>query len=347
MGYSIYKGDIEKDKHEILRFWKENHTKTLDNKYAWIYEGNPAGKAIVWILKDEISQQIAGMAVIFLRRYSVCGIDMLAGVNGDFLVSKTHRTLGPAMMIQRSIMSSVDNGDVDFIYGFPNKNAEPVTKRIGFECLGETIRLVKIFKTAPILTKMRWPGWLITVTAPLLDLALKIVFIDKWPVRNNGYICREIKKVDDSFNQLWVELKSLHKVVGDRSASVIAWKYLNDPDDDNKIFAMYGKDFLKLKGYVVYRLDAESIEIRDLAVSEGRKALKALIANFVRYVSPIGSKSITITMLKNDYIVGILKRFGFARGKSDGRVYLYCNKEKLHLLGRAENWFLMRSDEDS
>ncbi len=347
MGYSIHKADIEKDKHEILKFWRENHTKALDKKYAWIYEGNPAGKAIVWILKDEVSQQIAGMAVIFLRIYSVCGIDMLAGVNGDFLVSKTHRTLGPAMMIQRSIMSSVDNGDVDFIYGFPNKNAEPVTKRIGFQCLGETIRLVKILKTTPFLMKMRLPGWLVKVTAPLLDLALKIVFIDTWTVRNKGYVCREIHEADDGFNQFWRDLKSLYKVVGDRSATVITWKYLSDPDDDNKIFAVYDKNIPKLNGYIVYRFDENSVEIRDLVFSEDRKALNALIANFVMHVSSSSPMSITIAMLGNDHIVGTLRRFGFAQGKSDGRVYLYCKKEKQHLLGRAENWFLMRSDEDS
>lgn len=350
MGYSIDKADIEKDKYEILKFWEENHAKPLDKKYEWIYEGNPAGKAIIWILRDDTSQQVVGMAVIFPRIYSVSGIDMLAGINGDFLVSKHHRTLGPAMILQRSIVSSVDNSEVDFVYGFPNKNAEPVTKRVGFECLGETIRLVKIIKTASILAKMNLPGWLVKITSPLFDLALKIVFVDTWAMRSNGYICREVKEVNDSFDQFWLELKSSYTVVGDRSASAITWKYLKDPDDDNKIFAVYDANISMLRGYIVYRLDAESVDIRDISFSEDKKALMALIANFVKHVSPLDPKSITITLLENDNIAGALRRFGFTRGKSDGKVYIYYNKErkeKLHLLGKADNWWLMRSDEDS
>ena len=49
--------NIEKDKAKILAFWNRHHTKPLDDKYKWIYEGNPDGAAKTWMLRHEESDK--------------------------------------------------------------------------------------------------------------------------------------------------------------------------------------------------------------------------------------------------------------------------------------------------
>jgi len=43
----------EADKAALLRFWAENDEAGLDDKYAWIYKGNPAGRAVVFLLRAD------------------------------------------------------------------------------------------------------------------------------------------------------------------------------------------------------------------------------------------------------------------------------------------------------
>ena len=350
MTYTICRADIEKDKDDILRFWRNNHPKPLDRKYAWIYEGNPAGKAKVWMVKHSETGECVGITALFPRKFSVQGVSTVAGISGDFLVNQMHRTMGPAIMLQRSIITAIEEKDMDFIYGFPNKAAELIMKRVGFRLVGSLTKLVKVVKTAPQLRELGLHKYWIRLLSPFLDFALKLISVETWYRMKKGFVCEEIKDFDERFDQLWEEERLRFAVAGERTSKFLRWKYLEDPDDVNKVFCVFDSSGSVLKGYLIYCFKENSIEIRDFIFSPDRKAVRVLMACFFRHVRPIASESIVIRFLENNSITKKMKRFGFIKRKNTNNVYYYCNdpeRRKKTLPGNADNRLLMRSDEDT
>lgn len=351
MSYTVYEADIKEDKARILKFWSDNHPRSLDRKYKWMYEENPAGKAKVWMIEHKESGRCVGIAALFPRKFSVRGKSFVAGVSGDFLVDQHHRSMGPAIMLQRCIISAADKRVVDFVYGFPNKKAEPIMKRVGCRILGSRTRLVKIVKTAPQLQKLRLNNFWISLLSPLLDFILRLISIETWYRGKGGFICKELNDFDERFDRLWKEEKSRFDIAGERTASILRWKFLLDPDDVNKIFAIFDSKKSVLKGYIVYCYKNNSVEIGDFVFTEDRKVILVLMTNFLRHVSrTLTPESIIISLLKNSYIIKKVKRLGFMEGKSDDNVYFYCTDKvwkELTFSGALDNWLLMQGDEDT
>lgn len=351
MSYTIYQANLEKDKDTILKFWRENQPKPLDQKYKWIYENNPAGKAKVWMVKHNESGQCVGIMALFPRKFSVRGRSFQAGIAGDFLVNKKHRVLKPAIMLQRSAISAADKRDVDFIYGFPNNAAEPIIKRVGYRLLSPMTRLVKIIKTAPQLRKLGLNEYWVNLLSPLLDFLLRLISIETWYRGNRGFICEEVKDFDERFDQLWNREKSQFAIAGERTASYLRWRFIEAPHDaENKVFAIFDSQKSVLKGYIVYRYQHNSVQIRDFLFAEDKKAILVLMTSFLRHVRSLSPDSLMINLLENNNIIQKMKRFGFMKRQSDGNVYLYCTDkvwQELTLSGHPDNWLLMQSDDDT
>ncbi|MFQ6609142.1 MAG: hypothetical protein ACE5EE_11545 [Fidelibacterota bacterium] len=350
MTYTIHEADIEKDKGEIISFWKKNRGSHLDDKYRWIYEGNPCGKASVWILTDDTTGTQVGMTSLFPRWFTAKGKRYCAGIAGDFIVMEGHRTLGPALMLQKSVLSAVDSGRVDFVYSFPNKAAEPVMKRVGYNLLGPTVRLVRIFKSAPTLRRRGISELWVGLLSPLLDIALKLRAFETWYCGKRGYVCEEVLTFDERFDKLWEESKEQFSIAGERSSLFLRWKYLEDFDEIHRIVAVFNLDKTILKGYIVFCFRDNCIHIRDFIFSCDGKATKVLMAWLLRYARSSAIESISIGFLKNDYLIRFMKDFGFMRGEDGRNAFFYCSKStlgKLPLMKDSNDWLLMDSDEDT
>ncbi len=350
MTYSIFQADLQNDKDNILSFWRDNQTDTLDQKYKWIYEDNPAGKANVWLVNLDESGECVGMVSLFHRRFSGSKQSFSAGIAGDYLVNKKHRVLKPALMLQKSIISAVHDGMVDFIYAFPNEAAEAIVKRTGYKLIGSKTRLVKFIKTEPILLKWGLPKMLISLLSPILNFALRFTSVETWFRGSNDFVCEEINEFDERFDQLWEAEKSKFTISGERTAEHLKWRFQGLPHDANKIFAAFDSQKSVLKGYIVYRHQDNAVEIRDLFFASDEKASFTLMNRFLRHVRPLAPDSIEITLLKNNYVDERMRRFGFLKRKSSKNIYLYCFQEvwkDLTLSGEPHNFLLMESDDDT
>ena len=239
MSYQVVRANIEQDKDIILNFWRENHPKPLDAKFRWMYENNPAGRPIVWLLRHVESGDCVGMVALFPRRMTTKEGLIRAGVIGDLLVNQKHRTLGPAVKLLRSTLTALHDGDVDLIYTFPNKAADGVAKVAGYRHLGKLLRLVKVLRTTQYLHDFGLPWLLARLLSLPIDFVLKVASIEIWKSRNNKVACRETQVVDASFQLLWEESSTSFEISGERTEGYVSWKFLHDPDDVNKIFSAF------------------------------------------------------------------------------------------------------------
>ena len=95
-----------------------------------------------------------------------------------------HRSLFPALLLQRSLQQSVP-GDLAALYGFPNPRAVPVFTRVGYRKTLDVRRFVRVLRSGEYLRR-HFPGWVAALIARPLDLAMGAVAFMRWP-RTGGF----------------------------------------------------------------------------------------------------------------------------------------------------------------
>ncbi len=348
MSYILWHPDTFKDKDCIIKFWNDNQHKLLNNKYRWIYEGNPDGIAKVLMVKHVESGEIAGMLSLFPRMFIIKSKRIKAGIIGDLIVNKNHRTLGPALQLFKEAIIHVENGNFDFLYGFPNKNAEPVLKRAGYFKLGQEVKYIKIIRSKTQLKKKHVPNLILPFASSVADCFLHFISLEnRYPI-SRSLDGKEITFVDNSIDKFFNECQCITPITGERSANYVSWKFFKDPDDKHSIFILNSKEDSSIKGYISFRTDALYIDIRDIVSSD--EYVYVLITLFIRFVKLFFSDGITVTFLENNSFLPVLNRFGFRKGKYGRNIYLYYSKNNALLddtLLNSHNWHLFSSEQDT
>lgn len=349
MSYIVERADLAADRDTILSFWRNNHPKPLENKFQWMYQGNPHGRALVWTIKYGPTGACVGMVAVFPRRLYAGEGTMLAGIMGDFLIHEGHRTAGPAVMLMRSVRQAVPDAGIALLYGFPNKGAEPIMKRAGFQRLGQMIRLTRVLNTRSLLVKYLVPGVAARLVSPIADWALRFRSGDGGACRRCGLVCREEKAFDDRYAEAWRPRRNRVPVLVERTTAYLWWKYLDDPDDTNRIFSASDSAGQRLKGYLVFRWDEDSVEIREI-VSAGEDESRCLLSSFIGYIRGQSPGSLVVKILETPVGVREFAQLGFRRRQSGRSVYWYGGGETapaVSMLGDSAKWFLMGGDEDT
>ncbi len=278
MGYCVIKADLKRDKENIFAVWEKNDPGVLREKFDWIYQDNPAGSAHVWMIRHDPCGEYVGVTAIFCRKFTVNGSLLIGGIAGDLLVNSEHRAAGPALMLQRAASLAIKEGAVDFIYGFPNKAAEPILKRIGYVLLGKRVRLVKVLRTAWYISQLTGSQYAGMFLGPLADLALRVASRGVWRLADKEYFCEEVQEFDGRFERLWKDADFECPIVGERSREYLQWKFVGNVRVENKILAVFDAGRQNVEGYLIYRHQRDSIEIRDFLIASNSRALNVLIA---------------------------------------------------------------------
>jgi len=350
--YALSRLSNEEDEEAFLRFWNENHERPLGDKYRAWYQGNPAGKATVLLVRETESDSVVACAVIFPRRLCIDGVYLRAALGGDFLVHKNHRVLLPALKLMRGFVSVVDDGEFDLIYGFPNAGAEPVMKTAGLMRLGPRARMSKVARVSAHLRKLRPYMFLDKLLSPLVDVLTRLFVFETWYRFKGGFLCEEISGFDERFDDLWAKIGQGSRVIGERTAESLAWRYPNAGGAGYRIFAMSSSDRANVEGYIVYCLDEHSISIKDFVLPDGGRAIRILFAHFLRHVKKGPIRSVSVVLLGNRDLFDVLKRLGFAVRKREGDwpVYYYCSEQvlkRIPALADPQSWQLSEFDTES
>src|SRR5271165_1912224 len=94
------------------------------------------------------------MASLFPRKMYVDGKPMVAGQVMHFVVDASHRSLGPAVLLQRATFDPVNSGALDFCYDCPPHDQGMSTfVRLGMRSNCEVIRYALLLRSDEYLAK--------------------------------------------------------------------------------------------------------------------------------------------------------------------------------------------------
>lgn len=270
----------DSDNQEFLTILHENlpalpHAR----RFQWLYGDNPDGPAWSWFALQGSPQQVIGVTSVFPRSMWVGGEVQMCGQVGDFAVSASHRTLGPALLLQRATFDPVNSGELAFCYDCPPHQAGMSTfRRLGIQPNCKVLRYALPLRVDSQLRKRLGAASALPAAAGNLLLRLHRLPALKTRARNleisdhRGAFGEEFSRLDEA-------VKSPNTIRGRRSAVHLNWRYRADPLKQYEILTARRKG--ELVAFAILRTSNEVVTIVDLFGMELQEAAFSLLAAIV------------------------------------------------------------------
>lgn len=215
------------ERDRVLAVWEGTlgeHSR-MSAKFGWFYEQSPTGMPLAllleWRADADSAAQVIGVATAGRRQFQCGNQSLSAGVLVDMAVRPEHRTLGPALQLQKGLLAE-SLRTVDFLYGFPNPKAAPVFQRAGYQRLGRMQRHVRVLRASGYLGR-RFPAAVAAILAPFADVALRIrIELDAGVARAPRL---EWVPVEDLGGRFAASRPDGNILCGTRSAQFLAWRF--------------------------------------------------------------------------------------------------------------------------
>jgi hypothetical protein len=256
--------DLEGDRAEILALLERNLPDIPHaTRFEWLYLDNPGGPAFSWVVFDTESGRMLGLASLFPRPVWI-GMELaLAGQVGDFAVEASHRTLGPALMLQRATFEPVDGGHLVFCYDCPPHEQGMATfRRLG---MGPTCRIDRYARPVRVDRRVAEAFPVPILARPLAFAANQLLRL--WRARPDRLPGLEVGLHSEEFGEEFSELDRRTRAPGvlrgRRHSEDLNWRYRRHPLHRYRVLTAR-KDG-QLVGYAVVRAAGEIGHVMDLS----------------------------------------------------------------------------------
>lgn len=345
--YRIEKGDPLEFKDHILSLLMRNLEEYSEDRYDWSYL-KPEIKPLCLVAIENKTGNIVGTGAVFKRMVSFGGTILTAGVAGDFAVDKAHRILGPAITLQKRILSTMEEEDIRFIYTVPNKASGPIFKRLGYKKLSVYKRFVKILRAEYREGKSLLPSRLKTIASPLVDFGLSKLSRENRYSSPTGVTTDTIDSFTSSFDRLWANADVAIKTLGVRSSAFLNWRYIESNHQNYEIFVINTRESTPA-GYIIFYILQNMAYIADMFFVKKDDTVDCLMAEFSLLMRKRGIGSISIHYVGGHFLEEKLRGLNFIEDRKETEcIYVYTSgmDPEYNLLHDPGNWFFMEGDND-
>jgi hypothetical protein len=302
---------------DLVRLWSQNlgMRGNPQDKFDWYYAGNPLGPAAAFFLDHEapgLSPEVVGCCGIGARTLFYEGTPVGAGLFADFAVQKAHRTVMPALMLQRALCDYARER-FPVAYGFPNEAAVGIFGRIGFPLLGRTSRFVRVLRHRPFVERRlpRLPRIAARMGGAALDLLTSLRRFGRVPAEMRAHRLEWTDRVDERFDELWQRVRPRYVLIGDRSAAFLRWRFVDRPGLPSEIATLVDRaGVLRAYAVVTQKTPGEALIADFLADSDA--ALQALLERLSPVLRRKGFSAAVTYFLGSKGVGEVLVSAGFA-----------------------------------
>jgi hypothetical protein len=339
---TIRAADLKRDRDELIRFLSENLAPGAHaSRFDWLYLESPCGPARAWMAVDERAQTI-GVAAAFPRDFRVADSVERVWVLGDFCIARKHRSLGPALSLQRICLESLSSA---ICCDFPSQSMLPIYRRLGIPTLGQHVRYVKLLKVDEKVRQFVRNRFL---ASPLIQIGNWTLALGRLSesIPDGVTFSLHEEECGEEFDTIDSRSSSPHPVRGLRNARYLNWRYLRNPLRQYRLItARRGSE---LVGYAVVEADGPYSMIADLRTTDPENIVPGLLAYTEGVLREMGVRNINAHLLEGCYLVPYLRRAGFYPRESVP-VVAYARDEIRSLSGIHDpsNWFLLAGDRES
>jgi hypothetical protein len=261
MAISVRPVDLDSESGELLAILQANlpalpHAR----RFQWLYRDNPDGPAWSWFAFEKADGSVVGVTSVFPRSMWVGGRIRMCGQVGDFAISASHRSLGPAILLQRATFQPVDQRILAFCYDCPPHDAGMATfRRLRIEPSCTVTRYALPLRMDRRVKKHL--GFVPPILTPLLNSLLR-VFRRVGVKTGNLELSEHEGRFGDEFSCLDATVRQADVIRGCRTAAHLNWRYRDDPLQDYHVLTARRKG--ELIAFLIFLLRDEDITIVDL-----------------------------------------------------------------------------------
>jgi hypothetical protein len=312
------------------------------DRYAWVYESNPDGPALVWLAQDATGAPV-GTSAAYPRRMHLDGSTVRALNLSDFAVDTAFRTLGPALQLLRATLEPVNAGEYAFSYDFPSESMRALYRRMGGADLGRKERWVRPVDLRPIAKRKMGDGIVGSVVGAAGQAALRAR--DALNGIPAGLSIEPLEgECGAEFDALDERLGRLRPVTGVRDARYLNWRY----GRGGYTFLCARRDGA-LEGFLVVGTeDPEVVPVLDLFAPEANGVCRGLVAGAVDFARGRGSEALWVEVLADSGSAKAVQALGFVKRDDTEGPVPFAGPESPHrsLLADADNWWITGGDRD-
>ena len=339
--YVVRAGDPRRDRNAVLSVWRGNlgREDRIAAKYDWFYLACPHGLPLLQLLSEDTDYGCLGTACVGRRRMRLRDEDVGAGVLVDLVVLPEHRSLGPALMLQQTLIAASE-GQLDVLYGFPNPKAVALCKRVGYQHLTDLVRYARVLRHERYL-RSRMPGWLALPTSWLVDAA--VALRDGWQRLRDPRLRPEwSERADARMDALWQNTPQGEGVIGVRDLRHARWRFDESPLADIRYLWLHCARSGEPQAWFALREQDAALHVLDYWSIDGANGLSARhVRALLVAARAAGHASASVEISGNEAQLRGWKDCGFsARGSRP--VFARWNRA----MGEPPAWFLTSADED-
>lgn len=342
MAIAVRPADLNADRELIIGFLS-NYLTPLSNaaRFDWLYLRNPHGQARAWVAIDAVSGLAVGMAAAFPRRVRVDGTEKVVWILGDFCIHDQHRSLGPALLLQRACLAEVDAGGAEFCYDLPSASMMAVYRRMHISPITRMIRLAR-----PLRIDRKIQAF---VKVPKLAQSLSTLgnFIIGLRCRNFKHpACRislHAGRCGEEFSALPQQGGGQKGLCIERSSEYLNWRYLDNPLNHFELLTAHSAD--RLVGYAVFEGDRDDPTLVDLFGIDD-DVVAWLVRATISIVWTRGAITLSAPMGEWHPSLPLMSRLGF-QPRETSPVVVYGPEIMKEPIKRLRPWLLMNGDRDS
>lgn len=343
--YSVVPASTRTDRASVVGLWRRGELgdpAQLDARFQWYHCDHPSGPSTLLFLCCGPDHERVGVAGLGQRRMYAAGRSIAAGVLADLVVLQEHRTLYPALLLERE-MCRVGLESHSILYGLPNDKSAPVVRRLGFVQIGELVRYVAVLRYGEYLK--RWlPEWLAAPVGSVMDLFVP------WYLRSRGASAHKwrtawLTSVDQRFDTLWFRAKEYPGIIGRRDSRFLAWRFFAQPGRAHRVFALSRASDDQLMGYAMCEHGGYTLHVRDFLVDPAAERLvPVLLARLAREAAHEGYSSISLHFLGDPRVHRLIAAAGMAERERNAVLGTFAEKDRAQL--QSLDWYLTRADMD-
>jgi hypothetical protein len=317
-----------------------------ERRFDWTYESSPYGPAKCWLVRSKETGEYIGCGTLFPRALAINGERVMGGVVGDTMVDRGHRTLGPALMLQRFVTEQCNNSSCHIIYGFPNQLSEAVNLRSGYKIIGKTVNMVRYLRSRGKI-EQKTNRYVASMASPFVDAYLRFGKFERYKglagemVHGDRFLSLKIE-----FDRLWERVVKKDKIIIERSSQYIEWRYMSHPSKKFEIYALTAEN-RTVRGYLVYKVENGQAQIFDLLCEEESEGIQLLgmFADEMRKKANV--ERLVATVIDDSDLVKVYEKARFMKRPMELNVIYYIDKERdCDLFCNPSNWYVTYGDTD-
>lgn len=348
MRYSVLKADLKAHRDVIVGLWKSAYDEMSGDRYGWIYENSHLGPPTSFLLRHNLSGKLVGLVSIFPRNLFVGGRKVRSVICGDFIVLKGHRTLGPALFLQKEAMLEARRSGSELIYGFPNDKSEPILRRLGYDILERIVTMTKVLRSEYLLKDKIRLMFASRLLSEIIDTPMEIFSESVFERKLRKYSFEADASFDARIDRLWERISAQFSLIGERSASYLHWRFREVPHCSYRLFTMASPGTSEVLGYIVYSQGEARTQIVDFAYAGNLGVFDALFAGFSKYQRSRGTHSIAINVAGSPPLVHRFRRHGYHVRGSGRTILTFDPSDNPFPMDTVKSgcWYLTEGDSD-